>query len=122
MMILIGLGGSLGALLRYLIAMKIPRESSISFPVATLLINCSGSFLLGIVGALYMLELLPEWAWSFIGIGFLGAYTTFSTFGVEVVQSYTDGYIKVAFTYVILSVLLGIIAAGVGFLTLQLLI
>ncbi len=121
-MILIGLGGSLGALLRYLIAIKIPRESSMSFPVATLLINSSGSFLLGIIGALYMLELLPEWVWGFIGIGFLGAYTTFSTFGVEVVQSYTDGYIKVAFTYVILSVLLGIIAAGVGFLTLQLLI
>jgi fluoride exporter len=117
MIILIGLGGSFGALLRYLIGVKMPRKSTAVFPFATFLINSTGSLLLGIVGALFSMDLLSEWAWYFVGVGFMGAYTTFSTFGVEAVQLFIEGNGKLACYYVLLSVLTGIAVAGFGFIT-----
>ncbi|QOR67347.1 fluoride efflux transporter CrcB [Cytobacillus suaedae] len=117
MIILIGLGGSFGALCRYLIALRVANTNKQVFPLATFIINSSGSFLLGILGALYMLDLLTQWIWYLFGIGFMGAYTTFSTFGVETIQLLIQGNKKIACYYVLLSVLLGITGAGVGFVS-----
>ncbi|MBE4906816.1 CrcB family protein [Bacillus luteolus] len=117
MIILIGLGGSFGALCRYIIALRVTNKSNQVFPLATFIINSSGSFLLGVLGALYMSDLLAEWVWYLVGIGFMGAYTTFSTFGVEAIQLLLQGNRKIASYYVLLSVLLGITGAGVGFIS-----
>ncbi|MEG0260708.1 MAG: fluoride efflux transporter CrcB [Lysinibacillus sp.] len=109
-MILVGFGGFFGALIRFYIGKSIVS----SYPWATLLINCSGSFALG-----FLYGLQPaEWLWHLIGIGFLGAYTTFSTFGFEVLQLLEKQQWRQAVVYVLSSIIIGILCAALGlFLT-----
>lgn len=80
----VALGGMLGALARYAVSMLLaPLLTRTGFPWATLLINVSGSFALGMIAALASRNVIgPEWR-AAIGVGFLGAYTTFSTFSVD---------------------------------------
>lgn len=75
----IGLGGFLGALARYCIGLALPFDGQ--FPLATLLVNVLGCFLIAI-SAFYK-NLLPETFFLFFVPGFLGAFTTFSAFGIE---------------------------------------
>ncbi|GGP07232.1 fluoride efflux transporter CrcB [Oceanobacillus neutriphilus] len=120
-MFLVGLGGAAGALLRYIISeyMNVVRvEKGIIFPVATWIINMTGSFLLGI---LYGLD-LPSQLWLLLGVGFCGGYTTFSTFGKEVIDLLMDKQWRVAFLYILASALLSIIAAWVGIAMVHLLV
>jgi CrcB protein len=81
----IALGGALGAVSRYGLSGWIQGFSSTTFPMGTLVVNVLGSFLLGI--SLYLLESTAPTTEvrSFITIGFLGAFTTFSTFSYEAV-------------------------------------
>ncbi|WP_339234195.1 fluoride efflux transporter CrcB [Oceanobacillus sp. FSL W7-1281] len=112
-MFLVGAGGAFGALLRYIISeyMKpLKAEKGIIFPVATWIINVSGSLLLGV---LYRLD-LPFELWLLLGVGFCGGYTTFSTFGKEVIDLLLDNKWLAAFWYVITSALLSIAAAWAG--------
>ena len=82
--LLIGIGGFLGANARYLIGGWIAERYGTSFPYGTLVINVSGSFLIGFFLALTTERILahPNWRLS-LAIGFPGAYTTFSTFSFE---------------------------------------
>ncbi|MFD1065973.1 fluoride efflux transporter CrcB [Oceanobacillus locisalsi] len=112
-MISAGIGGAFGALLRYIISgyMKPFRaKKGIIFPVATWLINISGSLLLGM---LYGLDLSLQ-LWLLLGVGFCGGYTTFSTFGKEVIDLLLDKQWLQAFWYVATSVLLSIAAVWGG--------
>ncbi|WP_080873020.1 fluoride efflux transporter CrcB [Oceanobacillus timonensis] len=112
-MFLVGAGGAVGALLRYIISeyMKpFKAEKGIIFPVATWMINVSGSLLLGM---LYGFD-LPLELWLLLGVGFCGGYTTFSTFGKEVIDLLLDKQWVQAFWYVATSVLLSIAAAWAG--------
>lgn len=117
MIILIGLGGSFGALLRYFITLQIAQKNASSFPMPTFIINSSGSILLGVLGALYTSDIITDWIWYLMGIGFMGGYTTFSTFSVEALQLLLKGKGILACSYVFLSVLLGIATAALGFMT-----
>jgi CrcB protein len=100
---LVALFGAAGALARYGIASAVGQRS---FPIATLAINVVGSFLLGVLLA----SGASSTARTALGVGFLGAFTTFSTFAVE-----ADGLDRTtAVTYVVLSVGLGIAAAALG--------
>ncbi|MCT1902155.1 fluoride efflux transporter CrcB [Oceanobacillus sojae] len=120
-MVFVGLGGAAGALLRYIISeyMNVVRvEKGIIFPVATWIINMTGSFLLGV---LYGLD-LPSQLWLLLGVGFCGGYTTFSTFGKEVIDLLMDKQWRAAFLYILMSALLSIIAAWVGIATVHLFI
>ncbi|WP_152655380.1 fluoride efflux transporter CrcB [Oceanobacillus sp. CFH 90083] len=112
-MVFVGIGGAVGALLRYIISeyMKsLKTEKGTVFPIATWLVNISGSFLLGV---LYGLD-LPLQLWLLLGVGFCGGYTTFSTFGKEVIDLLIDNQWLAAFRYVITSSLLSITAAWTG--------
>jgi CrcB protein len=85
---LIALGGALGALSRYEVGSWVQlRFGQSGFPWGTFVINASGSFILGLIATLLSVRLLhsPNWR-PFVTIGFIGAYTTFSTFEYETAQ------------------------------------
>jgi CrcB protein len=77
--------GGLGAVLRYLIGRAVPRPAS-GFPRATLLINVSGAFLLGLATGLAVAHLVPEEWKAIVCTGLLGGYTTFSSASTETVD------------------------------------
>ncbi len=82
-LLLVALGGSIGAVFRYLIAIFMIQVFGSSFPFGTLLVNVVGSFLMGVIYALgQMSHISPEFK-ALIGVGLLGALTTFSTFSQE---------------------------------------
>jgi CrcB protein len=85
--LIIGLGGFLGANVRYLVGGWAANKWGGSFPFGTLLINVTGSFILGAFMAFITdrLALDPRWR-LFFAVGFLGAYTTFSTYTFETIQ------------------------------------
>ncbi|MCF6138636.1 fluoride efflux transporter CrcB [Pseudalkalibacillus berkeleyi] len=116
MMILIGLGGSLGAAARYLIGQFLHNKSPNSWMNGTWVVNIAGSFLLGILASLYTTDSLTEWIWLFFGIGFCGAFTTFSTFSVEALKMLQSEKYTQAILYIVTSVFLGAIAAFTGFI------
>lgn len=116
MMFAIGLGGTLGAITRFYVGKWIMERSKSAFPVGTWMINISGSFVLGFLATLHLNQFISEWIWFFMGIGFLGAYTTFSTFGFETIQLLEQRNGKKALVYVVSSMVLGIVFGWFGIL------
>lgn len=113
---LIGLGGSLGAAARYSLSIFINNKfRQKSFPFGTLIINISGSFLLGLIANLYSVNQISEGVWLFAGVGFCGAYTTFSTFGYETITLIRSNKAGTAGAYILFSVILSILTAAMGF-------
>lgn len=112
---IVGLGGILGAVCRYSLSVWLLNKSKV-FPLATWIANLTGSFFLGCIFGLYTGNALSEIMWLFIGIGFLGSYTTMSTFGFEVIQLLDARKIKQAVLYTSSSVVLGICSAWAGHL------
>ena len=112
---MVGLGGFLGSIARFWLGSYITYRMGARFPYGTFVINMSGSFLIGVV-----VTLLAERAhWSpnllyLIPIGFIGAYTTFSTFELEAFRSVRSGDLLLALLNVILSVIVGFIAVWLG--------
>ena len=108
------LGAPPGGAARYAIAQAITAPPG-HFPWATFWTNVSGSFALGLL-LVVLLERYPpsRFARAFAGAGFLGAYTTFSTFAVETDLLVKDGHAAVALAYVVASVAAGLAAAGAG--------
>jgi fluoride exporter len=105
-MLLVGIGGALGAMCRFGISMLLPTPSN-GFPYATLLINLLGSFILGLI----MVKLNSQnLAYNFWAIGICGGFTTFSTYSKESVQLLQNGKTLEAFIYIVVSVLGGITA------------
>ena len=113
-MLITGIGGMFGALARYGLSLWISTKSTSMFPMATWMINMIGSLLLGVFATLYIHSELQAMMWQGIGIGFLGAFTTFSTFCYELVQLYERKHFKQIFLYVCTSVGVGITMAFVG--------
>lgn len=87
----IGAGGALGAIARFLVSLGVQRLSRTRFPLATLLVNISGSFLIGIVFALADSGRVSGETLTFLVSGLLGGYTTFSTFSVENLKLLEEG-------------------------------
>ena len=109
------LGTGLGGLARYAVGMRIQEAMGAGFPWGTLFVNLSGSLLLTFLyGALEGTMASSEWR-AFLGIGFCGGYTTFSTFGYETVRLLQDGEWERAALYVLGSVLLSLAGAVLGF-------
>lgn len=116
--LMVGVGGFLGAIARFWLGGYVGNKLGAFFPYGTFVINVSGSYLIG-----FIVTLLAENAhWSanwryLIPIGFIGAYTTFSTFEYETLRSMQEGQFAVAFLNVILSVTLGFAAVWLGVVT-----
>jgi CrcB protein len=105
-------GGAAGAVARWAVELAIPSVSG--FPLATFLINITGAFGLGLLGALLLERLLPtRYLRPLLGIGFLGAYTTFSTMAMEGVRLLDGGRPGLAVGYWVTTLLVGQLA-GVG--------
>jgi fluoride exporter len=117
---LIGFGGSLGAASRFLLGNYINQGKNIfyPFPIATWLINISGSLLLGLILKLHLSNQIVDWVWYLFGIGFCGAYTTFSTFGFETLSLVQAKKGILAAVYVFTSITVGTLAAFIGFILL----
>lgn len=113
--LLVGIGGFLGAIGRYMVGSFVGQSTSAAFPLGTLLINVSGSFLLGFlyeVGT-ERFAVSPEFR-TFAAVGFLGAYTTFSTFSLETVKLIQDGSGLAALANVAANVGFGLVAVAAG--------
>ncbi|TBL78978.1 fluoride efflux transporter CrcB [Paenibacillus thalictri] len=111
---LIGLGGVAGTLSRYYAGKWISAKTGSHYPWGTWFINISGSFILGILFALYARHEIPDLVWTVAGTGFCGGYTTFSTFGYETIQLVQKGERRKAVIYVVSSVAVGILFAFIG--------
>ncbi|WP_206812163.1 fluoride efflux transporter CrcB [Paradesulfitobacterium ferrireducens] len=111
----IALGGAMGALARYGLGAWISSRWNQSFPLHTFLINISGAFLLGFLNILFIERLtVSPFIRLGIGVGFLGAYTTFSTFGYEVITLIQSGSMLTAVLYTAGSILVGFTGAALG--------
>jgi CrcB protein len=100
-------GGAVGALARWGVSLAL-ASSSTAFPVATLVVNATGAFGLGFVAVLLSERLPPtRYLRPLIGIGFFGAYTTFSTMAVEGVRLIDAGRIGTALIYWVITLIAG---------------
>jgi CrcB protein len=116
MLLYVALGSAIGGVSRYLLGGLVQRMLDTTFPAGTLLVNVTGSFLLGVI-IRYALEtpsLTPE-VRAFLTIGVCGGYTTFSTFSYESVALLEDGEWARAGVYITASVILSLIATFLGF-------
>jgi len=113
--LMVGIGGFLGAIARFWVGGFISAKIGTRFPYGTFFINCTGSFLIG-----FMITLLAErthWSpnWRYlIPVGFIGAYTTFSTFEYETFRVMQEGELSMALLNIFLSVLVGFVAVWLG--------
>lgn len=112
-LLLIGLGGAFGALFRYLIS-QVTFSQNNRFPWATFIVNILGSFLLGIVVYYFKNGTLTPTLWYVLGIGFCGAFTTFSTFGVETITLIEQKRLFTALFYISSSIFISIFAFFIG--------
>ncbi|HEX6312676.1 MAG TPA: fluoride efflux transporter CrcB [Acidimicrobiia bacterium] len=111
----IAVAGAAGAVSRYQIEGAVSRFTRDAFPWGTLVVNLSGCFVLGLVFSLLTERFLPHPDLRVaVTIGFLGAYTTFSTFAFESLRLGQDGATGLATMNVVLSVGGGIVAAWLG--------
>lgn len=109
------IGGGLGSVLRFWLGSYIGDKMGTRFPYGTLVINITGSFLIGLVFSWLTVKTQwsPNWRY-FIPIGFIGGYTTFSSFEFETLRTIQEGQIGMGLLYVAVSVLIGFIAVWGG--------
>ncbi len=113
--LLIAFGGALGAMLRYFVGVLAAERFGPRFPVGTFSINVSACFMIGLI-----LEYLnhhagmnPAWRYAF-AIGFIGAFSTFSTYEWEIFSDFTQGAFWIGVLYLVTSLVAGLIAVGAG--------
>ena len=102
--LLVAAGGAMGSLVRFILGRKISEKFTTGFPVGTFIINITGAILLGIVSSSGM----EVNTYTLLGDGFLGAYTTFSTFMYEGFNLFQDNEKLNALAYILGSLILGI--------------
>ena len=113
--LLVGLGGGIGAISRFWLGRQIAQQSPSHFPLGTLLINVSGSLIIGLILG-WMLEQSDtggSWRWLIV-VGILGGYTTFSTFAFESIALLDKGEIGKAVGYIVISNAASLAVCGLG--------
>jgi CrcB protein len=111
----IAIGGALGSVVRFWVGTTVASRMGTRFPFGTLFINISACLIIGL--SLEVLnrhaDLSPSWRFL-VPIGFIGAYSTFSTFEWETFASLTSGAFWIAILYVVVSLVCGLIAVALG--------
>jgi CrcB protein len=113
--LLVAIGGGMGALVRYVAASAIMTRFGGKLPLGTLVINVTGSFLIGFLMTMLTerLQLDPRWRLLLV-VGFLGGYTTFSSFEWETYTAVRGGELWTGMLNVVSSVMLGYVAVSLG--------
>jgi CrcB protein len=113
--LVVAVGGALGAMSRYAVALVVATFWTFDFPLATLLINVSGSLILGFFSTLAAERIAIDPLWRLlVATGFVGAYTTFSTFEFETQRLTESGAVGWALLNVLTSVVAGFAAVQLG--------
>ncbi len=115
-LVAIMIGGSIGALCRHGLFVAVQRLAGPLFPLGTMVVNLLGCLLIGFLWGLTERSHIGEEVRLFVFTGFLGSFTTFSTFSREAVQLAKVGEWHTAGAYLSLSVLLGLACTAAGFL------
>ncbi len=115
MLLAVAAGGAVGAVGRYLVVSAVGHIFGTSFPLGTIVVNVVGSFVLGaLIEALALAWSPPPELRAMLVVGVLGAFTTFSTFSMDVVLLYERGALGQAALYIAASVILSIAAFFLG--------
>jgi CrcB protein len=111
----IAIGGAFGAVSRYSASLGVYSLLGRGFPYGTLLVNVAGSFLMGLLSIMLLerFNLGPEWRAAIL-VGFLGSFTTFSTFSIETLNLFEQGDFNRAVLNITLSLILCIVAVWFG--------
>jgi len=112
----IAIGGAIGALLRYMISGMTYRYLGGSFPWGTLSVNLIGAFVIGFLWGLSEITIVSSDFRSFVFIGIIGSFTTFSTYSLETFNLFRDAEIKLVLANVLITNVLGIALVLFGFI------
>jgi fluoride exporter len=116
--LMVAIGGAMGSVLRFWVGGYVSNRLGTRFPYGTFVINVTASFLIGFI--LTLLSERTHWSpnWRYlIPIGFIGGYSTFSTFEYESFRVFQDGELLITGLNVVLSVILGFLAVWLGVIT-----
>lgn len=115
--VLVGVGGAIGSILRYLTSIVVNKHFTPTFPLATFCVNMLGCFIIGV-----LVGIMDKQAWAgdnfkyFFITGFCGGYTTFSAFANENINLINSNHSIMAFAYIAASVVAGLFAVWIGML------
>ena len=112
--ILVLTGGAIGTLARYLTSNFAQKFVSNGFPIGTLIVNLTGSFIIGLLWGLFENQSSTQLR-TFLFVGVLGGFTTFSAYSIETLNLFRDGHIRLAVFNILLNNVLGIFLALGGF-------
>lgn len=112
--LLVLVGGAVGAPLRYLLDLFVQSRHASVFPWGTFAVNVAGSVVLGLVAGAASAADGPGWMVTLLGTGLCGALTTYSTFGFETVRLVQEGYPRAALGNVLGSVAVGLVGVALG--------
>lgn len=107
--LMVALFGAIGSVSRYIFFIITPKFYISGFPIGTLLVNIIGSLLIGIVTSLFEKGSINEMLRVSLAVGLLGGFTTFSTFSMDVFNLLNKSFYLQAFSYMFLSVSLGLV-------------
>lgn len=112
---MIAIGGAAGAIARYQLAAVVQARVPAGFPLGTFVVNVTGCLVMGVAMTLLTERLVVHPNWRFlIPIGFIGAYTTFSTFEFETFRAVSEGSWMIGFGNVAASAVAGYLALWIG--------
>jgi fluoride exporter len=113
--LLIGTGGFAGAIARYWVGTAVTQRIGLRFPFGTFVVNLTGCFLIGFFMHLLAERGMLDLHWLYVVvIGFIGAYTTFSTFEYETLRELLDGQFTTGVLYIFSSILAGLVMIRLG--------